>query len=156
MFVVRGDISGRHNYPGKPAVNPLIAALAFGGILIALKNYKVFYNQFFLCWCLLALIPANLTYPWENPNMLRTYTAIPPIIYFVGQTITWMVSKVNRDYKYGIFIGVGMLLLLSAIYDIRTYFVYQTRVMPQAFERENNLILNIESDYRNQRERPSR
>lgn len=154
MFIDKGDVSGRHNYPGKPAINPIIAILMFGGIIITLKNYRNFYNQLFLVWFIIALIPTNLTYPWENPNMLRTYTALPAIIYFVGQTIVFILEKTTKQRHKMLFAGIVALLFFSALYDLRTYFVYQSEIFPNAFERENDLQRNIDVDQRNQSARP--
>lgn len=40
MFVVGGDMNGRHNYPGKPALNPMLALLTLSGLIVALTKIK--------------------------------------------------------------------------------------------------------------------
>ncbi|MBI4004522.1 glycosyltransferase family 39 protein, partial [Candidatus Roizmanbacteria bacterium] len=77
MFHVEGDMNGRHNYTGKPALNPLLGLLFIAGLFIAIKNFRNTYHQVFLFYFILSLIPSLLTPPSENPNMLRTFTVIP-------------------------------------------------------------------------------
>ncbi len=134
-FNVRGDINGRHNYPGKPALNPVLGILFLAGLAIAIKNWRSEINTLFLSYFLISLIPAVLTYPWENPNMLRTYTVIPSLVYFMGIALIKTYGLVRRPLSKKLLFGLLILLLgLSSIYEIRTYFVYQTKVFPKAFE----------------------
>lgn len=140
MFNFRGDINGRHNFPGKPALNPTLGLFFVGGIVLALKNYANFYNQFFLLYFLISLIPSLLTYPWENPNMLRTFTVIPSIIFFVGRAVEFLArSNLKKSYKKYLIFFILFLLVLSSIYEIRTYFKYQSKVFEQAFEVKKDL-----------------
>jgi TRAP-type uncharacterized transport system fused permease subunit len=148
MFNVRGDINGRHNYPIKPALNPILGLFFIGGLILSLKNYKNFNNQFFLLYFLVSFIPSLLTYPWENPNMLRTFTAIPSVIYFVGQTVKFLLEELNfkKKYKKYLTIIILSLLVLSSIYEIRTYFKYQSKVFEKAFEVKKNLEVLIKNN----------
>ncbi len=127
MFNFKGDLNGRHNYPGKPALNPILGILFIAGLLVAIKNWKNVYNRFFLFYFLLSLFPSIMIYPWENPNMLRTFTAIPAVVYFVGQAIT--AAKRNAWQ-----IAIVVLIVISSVYEIRTYFKYQAPVFNKAFE----------------------
>jgi 4-amino-4-deoxy-L-arabinose transferase-like glycosyltransferase len=144
MFNIKGDVNGRHNYPFKPALNPILGLFFIGGLIIALKNYKNFYNQFFLLYFVISLIPSLLTYPWENPNMLRTFTVIPSVVFFVGQAFeflsntTFVRSFKSGSKKFLIFL-ILFILLLSSIYEIRTYFKYQAKVFEKAFEVKKGL-----------------
>lgn len=140
MFNIKGDVNGRHNYPFKPALNPILGLFFVGGIILALKNYKNFYNQFFLLYFAVSLIPSLLTYPWENPNMLRTFTAIPSVVFFVGRTLESLLFtgfkrplKSSKKFLLPIFFAL-FLIFISSLYEIRTYFKYQTKVFDQAFE----------------------
>ena len=127
MFNFKGDLNGRHNYPGKPALNPILGILFIAGLLVAIKNWRNVYNRFFLFYFLLSLFPSIMIYPWENPNMLRTFTAIPAVVYFVGQAIT--AAKRNAWQ-----IAIVVLIVISSVYEIRTYFKYQAPVFNKAFE----------------------
>jgi len=96
MLFTKGDMNGRHNYPGKPALNPVLGILFIIGLIISIKNFKNLFNKLFLLYFLFSLFPAILTYPWENPSMLRTFTVIPSVIYFIGNTIYHLGSIVQR------------------------------------------------------------
>lgn len=142
IFHIRGDVNGRHNYPNKPALNPILGIMFVVGIILALKNFKNRNNQLFLFWFLLSLAPTLVTYPWENPNMLRTFTAIPSIVYFIGLSIIWVrnIKFSHGAFKSKLVLGIMLLLLgISASYEIRTYFVHQAQVFKEAFEAERSL-----------------
>ncbi len=128
-FSFKGDVNGKHNYPLKPALNPAIAGLFYLGFFLSLRRIKKFENLLFLSWFFASLTPAILTYPWENPNMLRTYTSLPAIAYFSALSLEFL----KRKLKITIY-AFAIILLLSAFYEARTYFYYQTRIFDQAFE----------------------
>lgn len=131
MFVYKGDPNGRHNFPFKPTLNPVLFSLFVLGLLITLRNWKEKYNFVFLSYFVLSIIPSILTYPWENPNMLRTYTIIPAVIYFMGKTLQYC-SMVARKQRI-ILASILILLTVSSIYELRTYFIYQRQVFDRAF-----------------------
>lgn len=133
MFNFKGDMNGRHNYPGKPALNPILGLLFIFGLALAIRNYKNIHNRFFLLYFFLSLLPALLTYPWENPNMLRTFTVLPSVVYFIGQAINLIPRK-----KWGKIV-VFSLIVFSSLYEIRTYFKYQSAVFNQSFELKKQL-----------------
>jgi 4-amino-4-deoxy-L-arabinose transferase-like glycosyltransferase len=126
MFFTKGDMNGKHNYPGKPALNPILGILFIVGLLISIKNYKDLYNKIFLFYFLISLFPSLAIYPWENPNMLRTFTVLPSIIFFVGMAI-------YKSKKIPIFIFV-IIIAFSSFYELRTYFKYQSEVFKESFE----------------------
>ncbi len=129
MFFFQGDPNGKHNYPYKPSLNPILGLFFIGGIGIALKNAKKnMYSLFFILYTLFSILPTLLVYPWENPSMLRVYTILPAVAYFVGLPFT--VFKKKKPIV-GILI---LLLILSSIYELRTYFKYQSLVSIHAFE----------------------
>jgi len=146
MFFTKGDINGRHNYPGKPALNPVLGILFVAGLIVSIKNIKNFYNQFFLSYFFLSLFPALMTYPWENPNMLRTFTVIPSVVYFVGQGIIVIArSETTKQslkllrlprslWSLAMTVVIVFLILLSSLYELRTYFKYQAKVFQDSFE----------------------
>lgn len=131
MFFFVGDVNGIHNYPYKPALNPLIGLLFLGGLILSLKDLKDKYNLFFLGYYLLSLLPTVFTYPWENPNMLRTFTVIPSIVFFVGKCIVFLLKRFNYNKYVTIFITI--LIIGSAAYELRTYFVFQATVFKDVF-----------------------
>lgn len=141
MFTLTGDLNGRHNYPGKPILNPLVSSLFIFGFIMALFNIKNFYNQFFLIYLLLSLIPAALTYPAENPNLLRSFTSIVPMVYGIGYALVHFLGmaiekKRNTLLVLAVIIGI---FAVSVMYEQKTYFVYQKVVFRQAFEYPGSL-----------------
>ena len=130
MLFTKGDMNGRHNYPGKPALNPILGILFIVGLVITMKQWNNNNNKLFLLYFLLSIFPALMTYPWENPNMLRTFTVIPSIVYFVGLTISEIIKKTKQKYLWLIII----IIALSSFYELRTYFKYQSKVFADSFE----------------------
>jgi len=139
MFNVKGDVNGRHNYPNKPALNPILGILFIIGLIISIKNFNNLYNKLFLLYFLISIFPALMTYPWENPNMLRTYTVLPSVIYFIGNAIIILLTIVhkiinNKVFEYLILTTLYLILVFSCFYELRTYFKYQSVVFNQSFE----------------------
>jgi len=147
MFNVKGDVNGRHNYPNKPALNPILGILFIIGLIMTMKStfaktsadkqWNNFNNRLFLFYFFLSVFPTLMTYPWENPNMLRTYTVLPSVIYFIGSALIILdaaVSKIIPSKKKIISYFFFLVILFSCLYEIRTYFKYQSVVFNQSFE----------------------
>lgn len=130
MFNFRGDMNGRHNYPGKAALNPILGIFFVLGLFICLMKIKSVYNQFFLFYFFISLVPTLFTNPVENPNMLRTFTAIPSVVYFIGMSVSTILTK-YKSWWFGLMIF--FLLSLSSVYELRTYFIFQSRVVRNSF-----------------------
>lgn len=140
LFFWQGDVNGRHNYPLKPALNPLLFSFFVFGLILSLKKWKNFYNQFFLFYFFLSIIPTLMTYPWENPNMLRTFTVLPSVIFFIGRGVEFLFKlKIRKRIKKFLILIILFLFFLSSFYEIRTYFKYQAKVFQKAFEIKDNL-----------------
>jgi len=139
MFDLRGDVNGRHNYPFKPALNPAVGSFFIFGLIITIINRRKPINRLFLVYFLIGLLPALFTYPHENPHMLRTFTVLPSLVYFIGQTIILIIKKTPNKYLNTITFGLLILFSLSALYDLRTYYRYQNQVFQQAFEVKQDL-----------------
>lgn len=140
MFNVKGDVNGRHNYPNKPALNPILGLLFIIGLITTMKQLNNDNNKLFLFYFFISIFPALMTYPWENPNMLRTFTVLPSIIYFIGQGIIILCAIVHKivknkgTLKYLILTIFYLILVFSCLYELRTYFKYQSVVFSQSFE----------------------
>lgn len=133
MFVFHGDMNGRHNYPGKAALNPIIGLLFIGGIAEIIRRYKKYpYSFMFIVYCAVSIIPTLFTPPSENPNMLRTFTAIPAVVYLIGVAIAYILERFKRQ-KNVVIALISIALILSTLYELRTYFVFQSRVSRNAF-----------------------
>ena len=142
IFHVNGDVNGRHNYPNKAALNQILGIMFLAGLFIAIVKIKERNNQLFLLWFFLSLAPTLVTYPWENPNMLRTFTVIPPVVYFVGLTIKHLsnISFLQKPVLKKLFLIVIVIILgVSSLYELRTYFVHQAQVFKEAFEAQRDI-----------------
>lgn len=134
MFNISGDMNGRHNFPGKPALNPILGIFFIVGLILSARNIHEFRNKLFLFYFLLSISPTLLTLPLDNPNMLRTFTVLPSVIYFIVYGITKITSynfKVNKNIILSAIMG---LVLISSFYELRTYFIFQNRVFRNSFE----------------------
>jgi 4-amino-4-deoxy-L-arabinose transferase-like glycosyltransferase len=154
MFNFKGDMNGRHNYPGKPALNPILGLLFIIGLIITMKSvftkastdkqWNNNNNKLFLFYFILSIFPALMTYPWENPNMLRTYTVLPSVVYFIGIAILFISNFLNKIIKiklpkYLILNTIYLILIFSSFYELRTYFKYQSKVFTEAFDIRESL-----------------
>ncbi len=139
MFFVKGDSNGKHNYPYKPALNPILGVLFISGIFIALKNYRNQFNLFLLLYSLFSILPTLLVYPWENPSMLRTYTILPAVSYFSILPLQSISQLKKFAHKKIVVTGIVILFILSSLYELRTYFTYQALVFKQSFEVKRSL-----------------
>ncbi|OGK20855.1 hypothetical protein A2866_04990 [Candidatus Roizmanbacteria bacterium RIFCSPHIGHO2_01_FULL_39_8] len=154
MFNLYGDLNGRHNYPGKPILNPIIGAFFLLGILVAFLNVRKSFNQLFLLYFIVSITPALFTYPAENPNSLRTFTAIIPTVFFVGNGVAYLLQLEAKSKI--LFIGLTSFLItffaLAMVYDLRTYFLYQKEVFKKAFELNGSImrIMNLKLWEKNQ------
>lgn len=135
MPFLHGDMNGRHNFPGKAALNPILALLFILGMI--LKNTKEHNNirKYAYVYLLLSVIPTVFTLPADNPNMLRTYTALPSIIYFVCSALISLQILLGKFFKKSVVtLLIVILVTLSSVYELRTYFTYQARVFRNSFE----------------------
>lgn len=133
MFFTEGDLNGRHNYPAKPIINPLLAGMFVAGFLLTIMQWKYKLHQFFLIYFVISIIPTLLTYPHENPNNLRTFSLIPCILFFISIFFNKIVETSWPKRKIYVIIPLIVLILVSSIYELRTYFVYQTQIFGDAF-----------------------
>jgi 4-amino-4-deoxy-L-arabinose transferase-like glycosyltransferase len=137
LFSVRGDVNGRHNYPNKAALNPIISIFFVLGLFFVLKDIKNKINQIFLLYFCISIFPTLLTYPWENPNMLRTISSLPSIVYFSIYSFGVLYRYIHDHYKIKnqiLVVALFFILSASALYDLRTYYIYQAPVFFEAFE----------------------
>jgi len=139
MFNIKGDKNGRHNFPGKPALNPILGILFVLGVILSARKIKEFPNKLFLFYFLVSLLPTLLTLPHDNPNMNRTFTVLPAVIYFVIYSIKFLSTinfRINKQLLIMFFTGI---ILISSIIELRTYFFYQSRVFRNSFEVKCNI-----------------
>ncbi len=134
MFIWEGDGNGRHNFPFKQALNGIQLLLATVGFILMIIHRKDRQHSLFLTWALISIIPALLTIPAENPNMLRTVTLLPAIIYAMIVCIERIFMFTPKKQLEVVVIVITLFLISSQLYDLRTYFQFQSRVSRNAFE----------------------
>ncbi len=128
MLNLQGDLNGRHNYPGKPGLNPGLGLLFWLGLIISLKNWRKF--VLFYLWAALSVFPSLLTLPTENPHFLRTYTVTVSLVFL----ITWALKTLFEKFPKAA-VWLLILVIVSGVYEVRTYFKYQATVFNKAFEK---------------------
>ena len=139
MFNFTGDMNGRHNFPGKPALNPILGILFILGLIISIKDIRRPQNQLMILYFVISIIPTVFTKSTDNPNMLRTFTVLPSVSYFVILSIIFL-TKLNINIKRIYFMWfLSFVILLSSVFEIRTYFMYQSRVFKNSFGIKCNL-----------------
>lgn len=145
MFFWKGDVNGRHNFPGKPAINPILFSFFVFGLATALFRKRTKEDIFFLFYFMISVGPALLTYPWENPNMLRTYTCLPAIVYFIGRGLLQIISLSHtKKYIFFVLTFLFIALLTSSYYEMKTYFIYQPIVFKQAVFDEPDYLKQLQ------------
>lgn len=134
MFGFSGDMNGRHNYPGKAALNPVLFIFFVAGLVRSLRR-RNHTDMIFLIFFAVSIMPTIFTHPTGNPNMLRTITAVVPVVYMIGIFIDEVVKSVKFRY---ISLLIIILLLFSSLYELRTYFIFQKEVTRHSFQVKKN------------------
>src|SRR3989339_509016 len=128
MLNFYGDLNGRHNYPGKPGLNPAMGVLFWIGLALSLKNRTKYW--FFYLWIILSIVPSLLTLPTDNPHFLRTYTVTVGLVFLITLALKTLFKRFPKAV-----ILILLLVIASGIYEVRTYFKYQKPVFNKAFEK---------------------
>ncbi len=148
MLFTKGDVNARHNYPFKPALNPLMGLLFIIGLILAGVKHRHGISLLFLIYGGIAIGPTLVTYPWENPNMLRTVHALPAIMYFIAIAIhdigRYVYARYRGQARMGIVVVACACIIGSVIYDIRTYVVFQV----QEFNASSGIVGDIYENLR--------
>lgn len=133
MLFTAGDMNGRHNFPGKPALNGIMGFLFLSGIAWSLYK-KDRHAPLFGLYALMSVIPTLFTPSSDNPNMLRTVTMIPAVIYFMTVSVKHFCALRIGGTRKPLVLAVTAVLIVSVMYELRTYFLFQSRVFRNAFE----------------------
>src|SRR5262249_45910691 len=72
MFNLAGDRTGRHNVPGAPELNPLLAALFVLGLGLSLFRWRGPAYLLLPVWALVMLAGGVLSVSFEAPQAMRT------------------------------------------------------------------------------------
>ncbi len=118
MFNFRGDMNGRHNLPGSPALDfftGLAAAAGFGFILFGPRRFENFaFISYFLVFACAGFFSI------EAPQSLRVITVIPALIYFALSYLRVIAGSIKKPFYAALFIAA--LLSAAAAWNICLYF----------------------------------
>ncbi len=145
MFLFKGDPNGRHNFPYKPAFNLILSSLFFLGLVYSFFKLNKDYNLMFILIFAIGIAPSLIVYSGDNPSMLRTFGTLSSVIYFIGNGINLIFSKkfiVRKKVFTYLFL---ILITISCLYELRTYFVYQPLSFENAFIMKRDLYGEIQS-----------
>jgi 4-amino-4-deoxy-L-arabinose transferase-like glycosyltransferase len=84
MFNVTGDRNGRHNLPGRPMLDPLMAPLFLLGIGMTLSLLRRPSGPTLLVWWGSMLLGGILSLNFEAPQSLRSAAALPATLTFAA------------------------------------------------------------------------
>ncbi len=123
QFYDRGDLNPRHNLPGRPVDDVLLALLFTAGCLTCLSRIGRPAARLLLIWLVVMLLPTLLS--GEAPHSLRGSGALPPLalLYATGAWGLLRRLPVSRLRLYALPALLGLLILFSGWSTARDYFV---------------------------------
>ena len=149
-FGFRGDVNWRHNFAGRPMLNPWEAAFFWLGVGMAVWRWqrRPAY-RLLLLWLAVLFLPATLARD-SAPNTLRMIGAVPAIYLLVAVGV-WEAFRILRE-RYGALQGraglifrenwtraaiamavmVGGLILVQGVTTYRNYF-HRWAVAPELY-----------------------
>ena len=129
-FGFRGDPTWRHNYAGRPMLNPVEALFFWLGVGLAVWRWqrRPAY-RLLLIWLCILLLPAVLSRDYV-PNTLRMIGAAPAVYLLIGvgmwEAFRFVEERFFRERGSGaafaMGIVVGGLVLVQGVITYRTYF----------------------------------
>jgi len=80
MFQVHGDNNGRHNWSGRPMLDPLTGGLGMAGLVLALAAGASLPTVLLVAWLPIALAGGILSSIWDAPQSHRSIDALVPAV----------------------------------------------------------------------------
>lgn len=129
MFNVAGDKNGRHNLPGEPMLDSIMAILFVLGVGLALARPFHPANTFFIVLLPVGLIGGIFSVDFEAPQSLRSIAVVPAVIYFVTLAVAALGREAERATQPlpRLWVWGPAALVIVAIYLLNayTYFIRQ-------------------------------
>ncbi|MGD2145607.1 MAG: glycosyltransferase family 39 protein [Anaerolineae bacterium] len=124
MFFVRGDSNPRHNLPGRPVFDPLMAAAMVLGVLAALTRARrrEAAPALTLAWVGLMVVPTWLAE--DAPHFLRATGVLPPLAVLPGLGLASAADWLERrGWRAGSYLVMAGVLVTSLATSARDYFI---------------------------------
>jgi hypothetical protein len=120
MFTFRGDPVWRYNLAGRPVFEPLVGALFYVGLIIALWRAREPRYLFALMWLPVGLLPSVLSD--SAPSFLRASASLPVTFLFPALGADWLIERWPR-WKPALTAAVISLVAMSGWLSLRDYFI---------------------------------
>ena len=128
-FYVRGDDNLRHNLPGRPVNDWLLAALFTAGLVTALAQIRRPYARLLLIWLAVMALPAVLT--TQPTHALRSVGMLPPLALLYGlgawglaETGARLARREGQGTEIWVMTGLWIaVIVISGATTARDYFV---------------------------------
>jgi hypothetical protein len=145
MFNVKGDPNGRHNWSGRPMLDPVTGGLAVAGLALCLLRPWRIERAVPLIWLPVAMLGGIFSLSFEAPQSHRAIDAIVPAILLAALPIglLWAeldrllgalssrrprfpVDAVSRPHRYAVTAGLVLLALgATNVMNVGRYFGQQ-------------------------------
>jgi DNA-binding beta-propeller fold protein YncE/4-amino-4-deoxy-L-arabinose transferase-like glycosyltransferase len=131
MFNFSGDNNGRHNLPGAPMLDKVMAVFFALGLGLALARWRNPYMLLFLLLFIDQLLGGILSVDFEAPQALRTIGAIPSVVFFAAVALETMGVEWQRvwgaERSTPFLVALAALLPFVAYQNYDIYFNTQAR-----------------------------
>ncbi|MEM7127722.1 MAG: PA14 domain-containing protein [Chloroflexota bacterium] len=129
MFNYKGDPNGRHNLPGEPMLDPVVAGLAVLGLAFCVTRLWNPRSLLLVLWLILALLGGILSLDFEAPQSLRSIVSLP-VAYLLAAVPVYLVwrawDRSVTPYFPRTFGWLALVLLIPIGWsNYHTYFVRQ-------------------------------
>jgi 4-amino-4-deoxy-L-arabinose transferase-like glycosyltransferase len=131
MFNMQGDRNGRHNLPGEPMLDSLMAVSFVLGLALAARNFRRPANLVMLGVFASGLAGGIFSVDFEAPQALRSIGAMPAVLYFCALPLEVIYREgqntLQKPFRIHLWIGLPLLVLLisSGVDNLTTFFSRQ-------------------------------
>ncbi len=119
MFTFRGDPVWRYNIAGRPVFDPLVGALFYLGLIVALWRIRQPRYLFALIWLPVGLLPSILSD--SAPSFLRASASLPVTFLFPALGADWLIERFK--WKRALTAAIIGVVASSGALSVRDYFV---------------------------------
>ena len=145
-FGFRGDPSWRHNFPGKPMLNPYEAFFFWLGVGMALWRWQRRPTyRLLLLWLGVLMLPAMLSRDDNVPHFLRMI-GVAPAVYLLTGVGVWEAFQFLREryfWQSGIKSAVVLAAVGSGLILVQGVDAYRTYFHKWAAAPELNVLYNV-------------